>query len=122
VVKPFESRWLEWRPPILTDRTDETSPERVLSVLSVQYENEPDSEHGDEILETRGDIEAVRIWSALLGRELWLARDGEVASKIPPGLPVLLFEEVPRLRAKSPAVLRALLDIRAEFPGSRWLQ
>ena len=79
----------------------------------------------DAVLEQREDAIAWRLYSRLLGRELWLARDERSAADLVAegtDLPVLLLAEVPRLAGKTPELLRAVLNVRKASPGSRWLQ
>ena len=74
-----------------------------------------------EVHETREDLVAVRLYSRLLERELWLCRDERAAAEIATehlGVPTLTFAEVPRLRGKPIELLRAVLDAKAEFPGA----
>ena len=88
---------------------------------------EPDEiEAGDvsagEILEERTDAVAWRLYSRLLDRELWLARDdrtrGEIEAEYP-GVPVVTLAEIPALRGKAPELLAAILDAKAELRGAR---
>ncbi len=73
------------------------------------------------VLDVRADLVAVLLYSKLLDRELWLCRDeraaGEIAAEFP-GVPVLTYAEVPHLRGKPPDLLNALLNVKAEYPGS----
>ena len=76
------------------------------------------------LIEARTDIAAVRIRTRGFG-EIWLARNDEVAAELATerdGRPILLFEEVPFLRDKSPEMIRAVLEVRRSFPGGRILQ
>ena len=75
------------------------------------------------------DIGAVKLWSHLVGRDLWLARDQQVAAELVAEmeqtgerLPVVLLDEVEPLCRKSPAMIRAVLDALAELPRTRLLQ
>ena len=77
--------------------------------------------------EAHEEFGAVFLYSRSLDRELWLARDEQVASELGAELPeeeipVLLLEDIPLLRGKSPEMLQALLDFTAGFPGSRLVQ
>ena len=77
-----------------------------------------------QILEARSDLAAVRISSPEFG-EVWLARDDRVAAELNAegaDLPVLTFAEIPKLRGKSPEMLRAVLECRRAFPGGSILQ
>ena len=80
------------------------------------------------VLETRAVLVAVRVRSRSLRREVWLARDERTARELhqsaPAGesLPVLLFEEIPKLRGNSPEMLNALLDTKALFPTAKILE
>ena len=74
--------------------------------------------------EPQEDVGAVFLYSRSLDRELWLARDEQVAAELAAEFPeeefpVLLLEDVPLLRGKSPQMIKAILDVAAVFPGSR---
>jgi hypothetical protein len=74
-----------------------------------------------------GTIDAVLIKSAVLdGALLWLVADSEALAEHPDiiraGLPVFFFEEIEGLRGKTPAELKAIAMVKAEFPTSRVLQ
>ena len=74
-----------------------------------------------EVLEVRDDLVAVRLFSRLLDRELWLCRDERAAAEIAaeyPQLPALIFAEIPHLRGKPAELLHAILNARVEFPGA----
>ena len=96
-------------------------------LLEILRAETPEDLTESEILETRTGLAAVRIKSRLLGCELWLAHDARTAAELrdemapEKALPILLFEDVPRLRGKSPAALRALLEVASVFPGSRFV-
>ncbi len=75
------------------------------------------------------DLGAVKLRSNRFGCELWLARNERVAAELAAEmeqsgekLPVLLFADIETLRGKSTAMIRAILDVLAEFPGSRLRQ
>ena len=75
----------------------------------------------DTVLEARQEFVAVRLYSRLLGRELWLARDDETARELSvefPEIPVMTFAEVPVLAEKPPELLQAILDSKVAFPGA----
>jgi hypothetical protein len=77
------------------------------------------------VLEVRHALVAVRLHSRLLDRELWLARDDRTRDELAaenPGEPVLTFREAPHLRGKPVELLRAVLEVKAEFEDARWLQ
>ena len=81
-------------------------------------------EHGD-VLEARQDWIAVRLYSKLLDRDLWLCRDQRAADELSaefPRVPVLTFDEVPLLAGKTKEQLRAMLDVKAEFPDAGLIQ
>ncbi len=81
-------------------------------------------EQGD-VLEARQDWIAVRLHSRLLDCDLWLCRDQRAAEELStefPGVPVLTFAEIPLLAGKPKEVLRAMLDVKAEFPDAGWAQ
>jgi hypothetical protein len=74
-----------------------------------------------------GTIAAVLIRSAVLdGALLWLVADADALAEHPDilraGLPVFFFDEVEQLRGKTPAELKAIAMVKAEFPTSRVLQ
>jgi hypothetical protein len=84
-------------------------------------ENRLNLDDGD-IVEARQDWIAVRLWSRLLNRELWLARDDRTAEELSaefPGVPILTLAEVPALKGKPKELLRAILDAKSEFPDAR---
>ena len=83
----------------------------------------------EQTLDTRERLGAVLLYSRSLDREVWLACDEQVAAEVGAErrakeneIPVLLFEEIPLLRGKSPKMLQGLLDFAAAFPGSRVVQ
>ncbi len=89
----------------------------------------PPAVHGngdaERVLEIRQEFVAVRLYSRLLDRDLWLARDNQTAAELAvecPGVPVLTFSEVRYLNAKPPELLQAVLDTKAQFPGARLWQ
>ena len=74
------------------------------------------------VLEVRQSISAVRLYSRLLDRELWLAADDQVARDLAvefPGIPVITFSEIPLLKGKSPEALAAIMEVKADFVGAR---
>ncbi len=77
---------------------------------------------GGKVLDFRQEPTAYLLYSRLLERELWLCRDdraaGEIAAEFP-GVPVLLFSEVPLLKGKPVEWLKAVLDVKAAFVGAR---
>jgi hypothetical protein len=67
---------------------------------------------------------AWRLRSRRLERELWLARDAEAAAQLDAdgardGLPVLLADDLERLRDFDDRRLNDLLDVLIHFPGAR---
>ena len=83
----------------------------------------------EPIEEVRDELAAVRIRSALVHGDIWLARDERVAAELAvevaesgSEIPILTFAEVAHLRGKSDAMKRALLTTMAAMPGSRLVQ
>jgi len=67
---------------------------------------------------------AWRLYSRRLDRELWLARDTEAAAALDAdgaraGLPVVLADDLERLRDFDDHQLNDLLDVLIHFPGAR---
>lgn len=80
----------------------------------------PDLADGEVLEELREPV-AWKLYSRLLGRELWLCRDPRVRDEIAAqhaGVPVLLLSEVPKLRGKPAEVLRAIMETKATFPDA----
>ncbi len=80
------------------------------------------------IVESRQQIGAVRIRSAKYG-VVWLALTASVAAELraeeasrEAPRPVLTGEDVARLRGKSEAAVRAVVEVATAFPGARVLQ
>ncbi len=76
------------------------------------------------VVETRESVVAVRVRSPEYG-DVWIALDATTASELvteEPGVPVLQPLDVRRLRGKSPAAVRAVLEVLTGFPGSRVMQ
>ena len=74
-----------------------------------------------EIREAREDLVAVRLYSRLIDRELWLARDRVVAAELAaefPKMAVLTFDEVPLLRGKPRETLLAIIECKSVFPDA----
>jgi hypothetical protein len=70
------------------------------------------------------DPAAWRLYSRRLDRELWLARDAEAAAALDAdgargGLPVVLADDLERLRDFDDRRLNDLLDVLIHFPGAR---
>jgi hypothetical protein len=78
-----------------------------------------------ESLADAGELAAVKLRSTIIG-DLWLVADDDALAEHPDiiraGLPVFFFDEVQMLRGKTPAQLKALGLVKAEFPTSRVLQ
>jgi hypothetical protein len=72
-----------------------------------------------------GELAAVKLRNTLIG-DVWLVADPEALAEHPDiiraGLPVFFFDEVEMLRGKTPAELKAIGMVKAEFPTSRVLQ
>jgi hypothetical protein len=67
---------------------------------------------------------AWRLYSRRLNRELWVARDAMAAAALDAdgvraGLPVVLADDLARLRDFDDQRLRDLLEVLAVFPGAR---
>jgi len=67
---------------------------------------------------------AWRLYSRRLDRDLWVARDAEAATGLDAdgaraGLPLVLADDLERLRNFDDQRLRRLLDVLAMFPGAR---
>lgn len=84
---------------------------------------------GGPIIETRFDLGAVRIESSRFGQGVWLALTEDMATELrseeiqrDEPRPVLLPEDLARLKGKSAAAIRAALEIFTVFPGSRVIQ
>ena len=74
------------------------------------------------LLAERQEPVAWRLYSRLLDRQLWLARDPGTAAELAaefPGMAVLTIAEVSQLAGKPPELLRAVLDTKAAFPEAR---
>lgn len=90
---------------------------------------EPDHDLGAApIIESRERLGAVRIRSERFG-EVWVAVDSCIAPELAAEeathavpRPVLLVEDVLRLRGKPPDVIRAALEVIAAFPSARVVQ
>ncbi len=89
----------------------------------------PDSDlDSSRVTEIRENVAAVRLWSSRYG-EVWLALDpciieeleGEEQTREAPR-PVIVPEDVARLRGKSEEEVRAVLEVVAAFPGARVVQ
>jgi hypothetical protein len=70
------------------------------------------------------DPAAWRLYSRRLDRELWLARDAVAAAALEAdgaraGLPVVLADDLERLRELDDRGLNNLLDVLIHFPGAR---
>jgi TubC N-terminal docking domain len=70
---------------------------------------------------------AWRLYSRRLDRELWLARDAKAAAALDAdgaraGLPVVLADDLERLRDFDDQHLRELLEVLSKFPGARLAQ
>jgi hypothetical protein len=73
------------------------------------------------------DPAAWRLYSRRLDRELWVARDAEAATALDADgaraeLPVVLADDLERLRAFDDRRLNDLLDVVTHFPGARLAQ
>lgn len=72
-----------------------------------------------------GELAAVKLRNTVIG-DLWLVADTGTLAKHPDilraGLPVFFFDELEQLRGKTPAELKAIGMVKAEFPTSRMLQ
>jgi TubC N-terminal docking domain len=72
-----------------------------------------------------GELAAVKLRNTLIG-DAWLVRDPEALVEhtdiIRSGLPVFFFDEVERLRGKTPAELQAIGTVKVIFPTGRVLQ
>jgi hypothetical protein len=78
-----------------------------------------------ELAEVRQDWAAVKLYSRLLGLELWLARDQRAADELLAegvAIPIVLLSDVPKLAGKPVELLRAVLAGKAALPGARWVQ
>ena len=102
---------------------------RKPELLELLQRNPEELDLADEpILETRTGLAAVRIRSRLLGCEIWLAHDERTAADLraemapEQTLPVVLYDEIPKFRGKSPAMIRALFEVAKVFPGARLVQ
>ncbi len=81
-----------------------------------------------EVREARQEIAAVRFQSARYG-DVWVALDPCIVSELQAEeqvretpRPVLLAEDVARLRGKSPEAIQAVLRAAVVFPGARLIQ
>ena len=100
----------------------------VLSVLRAEAFD--GDQLGQLILRTTActpEPSAWRLYSRRLDRELWLARDTEAAAALDAdgaraGLPVVLADDLERLRAFDDRRLNDLLDVVTHFPGARLAQ
>jgi hypothetical protein len=72
-----------------------------------------------------GEIAAARLANTVIG-DCWLVKDEKALLDNPDiirsGLPVFFFDEVERLRGKTPGELKAIGMVKATFPTSRVLQ
>jgi hypothetical protein len=72
-----------------------------------------------------GKIAAAKLTGTIIG-DCWLVADDHALADHPDiiraGLPVFFFDEVEQLRGKTPAELKAIGMVKAEFPTSRVLQ
>jgi hypothetical protein len=110
-------------PAELLERMREHKP-ALLELVPAEWSPPEDLTDG-LILDERTDAVAWRLYSRLLDRELWLARDERTRREIEaehPGVPVLTFAEIPALRREPPELLAAILATKAEFAGARVLQ
>ena len=97
----------------------------VLSVLRAEAFD--GDQLGQLILRTTActpEPSAWRLYSRRLDRELWLARDTEAAAALDAdgaraGLPVVLADDLARLRDFDDQHLRDLLEALAVFPGAK---
>jgi hypothetical protein len=73
---------------------------------------------------TSSDLTAWRLYSRRVDRELWVARDAAAAAALDAdgaraGLPVVLADDLARLRDFDDQHLRDLLEALAVFPGTK---
>lgn len=72
-----------------------------------------------------GELTAVKLTRTVMG-DVWLVADDDALAENPSiirsGLPVFFFDEVERLRGKTPEELKAIGMVKATFPTSRVLQ
>jgi hypothetical protein len=72
-----------------------------------------------------GELAAVKLRNTVIC-DVWLVADAETLAENPDiirsGLPVFFFDEIEMLRGKTPAELKAIGMVKAEFPTSRVLQ
>jgi hypothetical protein len=118
---------------------------RLLDLVLTWRDNQPDTERDRARLVTEaatGDrlahlvLDAIhcqprsaepaawRLHSKRLARDLWVARDGDAATAldgdgIRNGLPVVLADDLERLRDFTDQRLNDLLDVLSVFPGAR---
>jgi hypothetical protein len=102
----------------------------LLGVLAVERLGQSDvfDVEGAPILDARARVGAVLIRSARFG-EMWLALDSRMAEQLaaeevqrPDPRPVLMAEDVPRLRGKPGIAILAALEIARALPGWRVIQ
>ena len=77
---------------------------------------------GGKVLDFRVEPVAYRLYSRSLDREIWVCQNDQTAGEIAaefPGVPVLTFAEVPKLKGKPVDLLRVIMDTKAEFVGAR---
>jgi hypothetical protein len=127
-----ESRWLcstcaAWPTPALTE---------VFAGLTAteRHRLEAEAGAGDQLARLVLDavacsprVVAWRLYSRRLDRELWIARDAAAAAALEAdgaraGLPVILADDLERLRAFDDRRLNDLLDVVTHFPGARLAQ
>jgi hypothetical protein len=130
---PFRSRWLDWHP----DNSPGTAPSCTLKTLKRGSDRAFDGFEGAGVRRDTpissgatfdadaGELAAVKLTGTIIG-DVWVVRDDDTLADSPDiirsGLPVFFFEEVERLRGKTPEELKAIGLVKAEFPTSRVLQ
>jgi hypothetical protein len=71
-----------------------------------------------------GELVAVKLRNTAIG-DVWLVADDDALAEHPDiirsGLPAFWFDEIEQLRGKTPAELKAISKVKAEFPTSRVL-
>ena len=72
-----------------------------------------------EVIENK-TIQAVKIYSRILGDEIWLILDRSFTPS--DGLACYYAEEIPLLRDKTPEELREIHKAKLAFPGCRVIQ
>lgn len=75
--------------------------------------------HSPDVRES-GTIQAVKIYSPILGDEIWLILDRPFVPS--DGLACYYAEEIPLLRDKTPEELREIHKAKLAFPGCRVIQ